>query len=150
MQQRPDIVLRGIDVLVRDQPYIPIEAFDGRVIPYGNGSFDVVMFVDVLHHTEDPMVLLREATRTARKAIIIKDHTCNGFLAGQTLRFLDWVGNARHGVALPYNYWPQDKWFEAFTRLGLTIGVWRKALGLYPPPANWAFERSLHFIGRLD
>ena len=62
------------------------------------------MFVDVLHHTEDPMALLGEAVRVARKTIVVKDHTLNGFLAGPTLHFLDRVGNARHDVALPYNY----------------------------------------------
>jgi hypothetical protein len=76
------------------------------------------MFVDVLHHTQDPMVLLREAVQVARKAIVIKDHTLNGFMAGLTLRLLDWVGNARHGVALPYTYRPQQRWWEAFDTFG--------------------------------
>ncbi len=71
-------------------------------------------------------------------------------MAGPTLRFLDWVGNARHGVVLPYNYWPQQRWFEAFGTLGLTVSVWKKDLSLYPRPANWFFGRSLHFIARLD
>jgi SAM-dependent methyltransferase len=150
MQQRPDINLRGIDVLIRKQTYIPVEAFDGQAFPYGDASFDVVLFVDVLHHTEAPMILLREAVRVAGKAIVIKDHTLNGFLAGPILRFLDWIGNARHGVMLPYNYWPQRRWVETFDTLALTISVWKKVLGLYPRPANWMFERSLHFIARLD
>jgi SAM-dependent methyltransferase len=150
MQKRPDIDLHGNDVLVRDKTYIPVGRFDGQVIPYPNASFDVVMLVDVLHHTADPMILLREAARVADKALVIKDHTRNGFLAGPTLRFMDWLGNARHGVALPYNYWPQEKWFEAFATLGLTIGAWEKKLSLYPRPANWLFERSLHFIARLN
>jgi SAM-dependent methyltransferase len=150
MLKRPDIDLRGIDVLIRKQTYIPVDAFDGQAFPYGDASFDVVLFVDVLHHTEAPMVLLREAARVARKAIVIKDHTRNGLLAGPILRFLDWVGNARHGVMLPYNYWPQQRWIETFDMLALTIGVWKKDLGLYPRPANWIFERSLHFLARLD
>jgi SAM-dependent methyltransferase len=150
MQKRPDLALRGIDVLVREQTYIPVAAFDGQVIPYPNASFDAVMFVDVLHHTADPMILLREAVRVVRKALVIKDHTLNGFLAGPTLRLMDWFGNAPHGVALPYNYWPQEKWFEAFETLDLTTGIWKEALSLYPRPANWLFERSLHFIARLD
>lgn len=149
-QQRPDIALRGIDVLLREQTYIPVEAFDGQVIPYGDASFDVVLFVDVLHHTEDPILLLHEAVRVARKALVIKDHTLNGFFAGPILCFMDWVGNARYSVVLPYNYWPQQRWFEVFNMLDLTIGVWKKDLGLYPRPANWLFERSLHFITRLD
>jgi hypothetical protein len=55
-----------------------------------------------------------------------------------------------HSVVLPYNYWSQEKWLNAFETLGLTIGIWNKNLGLYPPPASWIFERSLHFIARLE
>ncbi len=149
-QKRPDVQPYGIDVLVRDQTWVPVIPFDGQVIPYGDASFDVVMFVDVLHHTIDPMILLHEARRVARQAIILKDHTCNGWLAGPTLRFMDQVGNQRYGVALPYNYWPQQKWRNAFDKLGLTIGAWNQRLGLYPPPLSWFFERSLHFVARLD
>ena len=149
-QKHPGVKIQGIDVLVRNQTYIPVTEFDGKVIPYGDGSFDVVMFVDVLHHTEDPTILLREAVRVARKAIVLKDHTCNGLLAGPTLRFMDRVGNQRHGVILPYNYWSKQKWLTAFDKLNLKIGVWNKNLGLYPAPASWIFERSLHFVARLD
>jgi SAM-dependent methyltransferase len=149
-QKRSDIDLRGIDVIARKQTHIPVETFDGQAIPYGDATFDAVMFIDVLHHAQDPMRLLHEAVRTTRKAIVIKDHTLNGCLAGPTLRFLDWVGNARHGVALPYNYWPEKRWFEAFAACSLTIRVWISALHLYPRPANWLFDRSLHFIARLD
>lgn len=150
MQKRPDIEMKGVDVLVRRQTHIPIDGLDGQVIPYRDGSFDVVIFVDVLHHTEDPMVPLREAVRVARKTIVIKDHTLNGLLAGSTLRLMDRVGNARRGVMLPYNYWPRQRWLQAFDTLGLTIGVWKKDLRLYPRPASWIFDRTLHFVARLD
>ena len=43
----------------------------------------------------------------AARGIVLKDHTRNGLFSGSTLRFMDWVGNARHGVRLPYNYWPE-------------------------------------------
>ena len=150
MVRRPDIQIRGIDVLVRHPAFIPVEEFQGQVIPYSDGSFDVVMLVDVLHHTDDPTVLLREAARVSRMGIVVKDHTCDGFLAKPTLRFMDWVGNAHHGVALPYNYWPRRAWLESFACLGLKIGVWKTHLALYVRPASWVFDRSLHFIARLD
>ncbi len=38
---------------------------------------------------------------------------------------------------------------EAY-RLGLTPAIWLNKLGLYPTPATWFFDRSLHFIARLD
>ena len=150
MQKRPDVKIKGVDVLGRTQTQIPVEWFDGEVIPYGDGSFEVTMFVDVLHHTLDPMILLHEAVRVARKAVIIKDHTCDGLLDDLTLRLMDQVGNARHGVALPYNYWSQQRWFEAVDTLGLRITTWKRDLRLYPRPARWLFDRSLHFVSRLE
>jgi SAM-dependent methyltransferase len=149
-EQRRDLEAEGIDVLVRPDTLVPVKAFDGRAIPHPDRSFDAVMFVDVLHHTEDPEGLLREARRVARRCVVIKDHTQDGFLARQTLRFMDRVGNARFGVALPFNYWPEARWRESFGRLGLDVGAWESRLGLYPWPASWCFDRSLHFIARLD
>jgi len=147
---RPDVTLSGIDVLVRGATKIPVTAFDGRTIPFDSGSFDVVMFVDVLHHTPDPSVLLREAVRVARHAIVIKDHRLDGIFAGPTLALMDWVGNARHGVSLPNNYWPERRWRETFQALGLAIGDWDTDLHLYPGLADRVFGRSLHFVARLE
>ena len=56
--KRPDISIQGIDVHLRDGAAVPVEAFDGKSIPYGQDSFDVVMFVDVLHHTSFLIVCL--------------------------------------------------------------------------------------------
>jgi SAM-dependent methyltransferase len=146
---RPDVRITGIDVMKRRNAHIPVLEFDGVNIPFLTGSFDVVMFVDVLHHAADPSVLLQEARRIARNALLIKDHLKDGFAAEQTLRLMDWVGNARHGVALPYNYWTSVQWRQGMRALGVTATVWRTELHLYPAPASWIFERSLHFVAKL-
>jgi SAM-dependent methyltransferase len=145
----PGLRLEGVDVLVRSKTFIPVTQFDGRTIPYSDASFDVVMFVDVLHHTIDPAVLLREAKRVTRKTIVVKDHTRDGLLAGLRLRLMDWVGNARHGVVLPYNYWSREKWLAELRNLQLSVESWAEDLELYPWWGNWIFGRSLHFIARL-
>ena len=150
MDQRPDVQLSGIDVLVRGETKISVNPFNGREIPFPDKSFDAVMFVDVLHHTDDPTILLREARRVARKFILIKDHRRNGLLAGWTLRLMDWIGNAHHGVALPYNYWSHGRWEHGFSELNLKVNDWKQDLQLYPSVANMFFGRSLHFIARLD
>ncbi len=62
---------------------------------------------------------------------------------------MDWVGNAHHGVVLPYNYWSGAQWRNAFATIGLKPQAHRKALGLYPFPASLVFERNLHFVSRL-
>ncbi|HTL30222.1 MAG TPA: class I SAM-dependent methyltransferase [Tepidisphaeraceae bacterium] len=141
--------VEGIDVLVREGTHVPVTHFDGKTIPFDDNTFDSVLFVDVLHHTEAPMLLLREARRVTRGTIVIKDHTMNGLAAGPTLRFMDRVGNARYGVSLPYNYWPERKWLDAFSELDLTVEAWKNRLGLYPFPANLVFGRTLHFIAKL-
>jgi hypothetical protein len=62
---------------------------------------------------------------------------------------MDHLGNARHGVALPYSYWRRSEWETAFEAVGLQVEVWREQLGLYSIPLKWLFERSLHFMARL-
>jgi SAM-dependent methyltransferase len=148
--RRPDLELRGIDVYVREDASIPVERFDGRSIPAPDDAYDTVLFVDVLHHTEDPMALLREARRVSRGCIVIKDHNRNGILAGPTLRFMDRTGNRPDQVALPYNYWPRERWQQALRQLGLRAASWEERLGLFLVPADWIFGRSLHFVARLE
>lgn len=147
--KRPDLVLSGIDVLVRPTTHIPVQAFDGLTLPMGNASVDAVLLVDVLHHADNPIRLLTEAARVARQAIIIKDHIQAGWFDRQTLRLMDWTGNAAHGVALPYNYWSAQEWTLALQRIGAAIESWNTDLHLYPWPFSSLFDRSLHFIARV-
>jgi SAM-dependent methyltransferase len=148
-EARPDVEISGVDVLVRPSAQIKVIPFDGRRLPFDERSFDTVMFIDVLHHAEDATILLNEARRVARKSIILKDHTMDGLLAYQTLRLMDWVGNAHHGVALPYNYWPERRWYEVFAEVGLQLTRWEARIPLYPFPASLIFGRGLHFIAVL-
>jgi SAM-dependent methyltransferase len=149
MAKSRNISVEGIDVLVRPTAKIPVLPYDGIHIPFSSASFDVVMLVDVLHHANDPLSLLREAIRVG-KYLVIKDHFRQGLLASTTLRIMDWIGNAHHGVALHYTYWSPAEWASAFDALGLRSTETRGRLGLYPAPASWVFERALHFIGRFE
>jgi SAM-dependent methyltransferase len=141
--------VEGIDVLVRGRTHIPVSAFDGRTIPYPDKSVDVVTFVDVLHHTEDAQLLLSEAARVARRSIVIKDHLAETPLDHWTLRLMDWVGNAPHGVVLPYNYLSYETWMLCFERAGLQVVSFEHAIPLYPFPLNLVFGRKLHFVAQL-
>jgi SAM-dependent methyltransferase len=149
-RQRPDVRIRGIETFLRKDPFIPIDSFDGRTIPFPDASFDLVMLIDMLHHTDDPVAMMREAVRVTRKSILVKDHTADGPLARRVLRMMDWVGGARHGFALPYNYLTTKQWDDAFGNLGLTVVSWEDTLSLYPWPATWLFDRSLHFLAELE
>lgn len=148
-QARPDVTVRGVEVLVRPDTKIEVEPFDGATLPYADGAFDCVMLVDVLHHCEEPLAMLAEAARVASQAVVVKDHRLSGVLAGPTLRLMDYVGNHRYGVSLPYNYLSPAEWQAGFDQLGLTVEERIDHLAIYPKPASWLFDRTLHFAARL-
>jgi SAM-dependent methyltransferase len=148
-QLRPDISIQGVEFLVRPECKIECRAFDGNSLPFLDGSFDVCMFVDVLHHTQDPSVLLREATRVSRSWVLLKDHLDENVFNHLTLRLMDWVGNRPHGVVLTYNYQSRRKWTEYFAKCGLAETSWSTQVPLYPPPVSFIAERGLHFVALL-
>lgn len=146
MARRPDVRIDGVDVLIRPHTMIPVRRFDGDVLPFDRGSYDVVTLVDVLHHCPDPAQSLAEAARVAGRAVVVKDHLVAGPLARPTLRAMDWFGNRGHGVVLPYNYLDDAGWRDAADHAGLLEVDRRTRLGLYPRPFSWVFDRRLHLV----
>lgn len=144
------VSVTGIDVLLRPARHIPVTEFDGATIPFNNATFDVVMFVDVLHHTSDPAGLLAEAARVTTRHILLKDHIRTGVLGGMILRLMDWVGNVHHGVTLPYHYLSEAEWSRSYQALSLRPAKTVTNLHLYPPPADVVFGRGVHFVTLLE
>jgi hypothetical protein len=81
--------------------------------------------------------------------VIVKDHFAENTLDRATLSLMDWVGNAPHGVSLPYNFWSRDRWKCAFKTAGLTVAKIETDIPLYAFPLNWVFGRGLHFLSLL-
>lgn len=150
LARRSDLEISGLEIRARPVTAIPVQEFDGRILPLDDASRDVVLMVDVLHHAEDPQLLLREAARVARTAVIIKDHLSDPWLGHQRLGVMDWVGNIGHGVPLRNGYWSRAEWSDAFARAELHERERRERLGLYPAPTRWLFETGLHFMSRLQ
>ena len=147
--QRPGRVVFGADVFARPDVAIPMKVYDGHTLPFDDNSFDAVMVVDVLHHCDDPDIILAEVARVARRTVLIKDHIASGPISRAVLRFMDWVGNRGHGVRLVYNFWSESNWQAAWARHGLTVADDRRKMGLYPAGTRWLWERGKHFIARL-
>lgn len=146
---RPDVSIQGVEYLVRPGCKIECRSFDGSTLPFSEASFDVCLFVDVLHHTQDPTVLLREATRVTRSFVLLKDHLDESILDNLTLRFMDWAGNRPHGVVLTYNYQNRKQWTEYFANCGLKEENWTSKVPLYPWPFSVVVGRGLHFVALL-
>ncbi len=147
LDKRPDLQIEGVDVLVRDQVWLPVKSFDGMRLPFAEASFDGVMLIDVLHHTDNPVSLLREAIRVSRRWFVVKDHLLRGAISALGLRFMDYVGNSRFGVPLPYNYLSPQQWCELRLQFDLKVTAEMTELGLYPSPIDCVFGKGLHFIG---
>ncbi len=148
-QHHQDVSVQGVEFLVRPECKIACQPFDGVSLPFPDGSFDVCQFVDVLHHTKDVRILLREAARVTRTFVLLKDHLNDQFLAGATLRLMDWVGNRPLGVPLPYNYQSRRQWSEHFAACGLAVEHWTTQVPLYPAPFSLIFGREMHFVALL-
>ncbi|MEI6684339.1 MAG: class I SAM-dependent methyltransferase [Bacteroidota bacterium] len=146
---RPQVEIQGIDIMTRKVSFISVREFNGTTIPYEDNSFDIVILVDVLHHAYDQVSLLKEAARVTRDCILIKDHLNEGIFSRTTLKFMDYIGNARHGVSLPYNFLNSREWGELYEQAGLCEVLITRELSLYPWPFNWVFGRNLHFFSRL-
>jgi SAM-dependent methyltransferase len=146
LQTRPDLRIDGVDTLVRKRTSVPVMAFDGVTLPYKESSFDGVMLVDVLHHTSDPLSLLREALRVSRRWLVVKDHIRQGPGAALRLQLMDYIGNARHGIALPYNYLSLTQWSDLRAALNVRLITEVRKLDLYAKPIDYVFGSGLHFL----
>lgn len=149
-QLRPDITIQGVEVMVRPDCRVACAPFDGNRLPFPNNSLNVCMLVDVLHHTSDVSVLLREAVRVTRSGVLLKDHLSENAVDHATLRLMDWVGNRPHGVTLTYNYQSRAQWNAHFAACGLTIAAFTTDLRLYPAPFSLVVGRNLHFVALLQ
>ena len=149
MEKKKGITYEGIDIMARPECAIPYKTFDGLHVPYSDNAFDATQFVDVLHHTHQIKELLQDALRTSKKYLIIKDHLYNNSFDFATLKFMDWVGNAPHGVEIIYNFKNEKFWMNLFDELDVEIVSINKRIPLYPSVFNMIFGRGLHFIAVL-
>lgn len=93
--------------------------YDGKTIPFENRSFDVALLITVLHHTEDPIKILKETKRVAQNIIIIEDTYTN--LIQKYLTFLtDTIVNLGHS-RMTYQNKSEKGWERVFDALGLKL-----------------------------
>lgn len=149
LTQNSSISIQGIDVLVRSDTYIDVKEYDGKTIPYDDNSFDTVIVIDVLHHTDNPSALVGELKRVSSKYVIIKDHVQYGIISYLKLRMMDYVGNAHYNVRLPYNYQTGKQWEVIFRENRLKPVKIQRDLNLYTGLFHYLFDRKLHFIAVL-
>jgi ubiquinone/menaquinone biosynthesis C-methylase UbiE len=73
MQQNPHLTFAGVDIRDLRLPdvNVPLQVYEGYMLPYGDNQFDVSLIFYVLHHCQHPHHLLGEAIRVTRQKLII-------------------------------------------------------------------------------
>lgn len=139
----------GIDVLPHPHSKIPRQVYDGKTIPFSDNSFDYVMIITALHHTDDYEPVLKEACRVARRRIIVYDHQYASRLDWLRLAVTDWPGNVPFGVYTPFNFLKRAEWKALFDRLNLKEVYYNDAFSFYGPLA-FLFGTKTHFVSVLE
>lgn len=140
----------GVETLERDHCSIPFAMYDGRRLPFGDGSVEWATIVDVLHHAADPVEVVAEAARVASCGVVIKDHTAESRRHRLTLAVMDWVGNRQFGVGRDGAYLSRQQWQDLWVEVGLTCTMRNEQLDLYPRVTKPVVESGLHFVARLE
>lgn len=120
-EKKPNLNINGIDIQENRECKIHKKLYDGKKIPYEDNSFDVVMSIDVLHHTNNIKFLLEEMKRVSKKYIILKDHIIDSRISKWGISIFDYLSNLPYGIKCTFNYLTEEEWIKYFNELGLKI-----------------------------
>ncbi len=90
-------------------------------IPYGNNYFNCGIAMGVLHHTHDPVELLRELQRTCKMIILCEDIYDTEFARYKTY-VMDSIVNFEFN-GHPHNNRSDSEWRDIFDSLGLELAT---------------------------
>ncbi|OKH23090.1 class I SAM-dependent methyltransferase [Chroogloeocystis siderophila] len=119
--QDVDTNFMGCDVHLQSETHIPVIRYNGHHLPFPDNSFDCVLIIDVLHHTEEALQVIQEAKRVANKYVLIKDHYWNTSKDFTSLKLADFIGNKPYDIHLPYQFLTEQNWHEMIETCQMNI-----------------------------
>ena len=93
--------------------------YDGKRIPFADSSFDIALLITVLHHTKDPVAILKEASRVAKRIIVMEDLYENQIQKYLTFIMDSWLNKEFFGH--PYSNKTETDWEQTFKNLDLKL-----------------------------
>jgi ubiquinone/menaquinone biosynthesis C-methylase UbiE len=141
LQRDFDCITYGCDVV---EPPVDIDRFalfDGNDLPFHDKSIDVAILTFVLHHADDPSELLHEASRVARRAVIVVEDTPNNALERRWGRMHVHSFKTRHGIPWHGHVREEAEWRQIFQFMGMPVQQ-AERLGRFervPPIARMCF-----------
>lgn len=122
----------GVDIKDQRIFNIPFEIIDGKNLAFPDKSFDTVLINYVLHHSDEPTALLREAGRVAKKIIIYEDLSENFLsriyckLHNLTFNIFFQKEKANSGF-----FKTSKEWENIFQEMGFTV-IFKKTVNNFP------------------
>jgi ubiquinone/menaquinone biosynthesis C-methylase UbiE len=149
LSAKPNLRIKGVEAVMRPDCRIECYSYDGNRLPVADKSFDYALLINVLHHVEDPARVLAEASRVARKGIIVKDHYANTRFDFCNLVVMEQIGNAFSGISQPYHFLSKNEWNALLEGMGLKTEKLLTRFISYNRLLDLFLGRNLHFIARL-
>lgn len=94
--------------------------YHGEKFPFDDKTFDTSLILSVLHHSADPVSLLKEAKRVSRKRIIIKEDIYRNKIELFLTKVVDSIVNFEF-LNHPHNNLNDFQWKEIFKQLNLKL-----------------------------
>lgn len=92
--------------------------YDGKKLPFDDDSFDVVLLIAVLHHSFNPIEMLKEARRVSKR-LIIMEGIYNNKIQKYVMLAIDGLGAYEFGR--PYTFNSLRGWELIFKNLGFKM-----------------------------
>jgi 2-polyprenyl-3-methyl-5-hydroxy-6-metoxy-1,4-benzoquinol methylase len=129
-----DSEILGIDIIDNRVEEIPFKKYDGKDTSFlADGSYDTVLINYVLHHTENPIASLKDATRVSKKRIIIYENLPEGIVS----KFFCKIHGVSFGILFQKNsvsgkFFNRNEWEEVFKDLNLEL-IYAKTISGFSP-----------------
>lgn len=102
---------------------LPFKIYNGVQIPFPDKAFTYSLAVNLLHHAQEPMALLKEMLRVTEKRVVIIESVYINEAQRRFNMFFDWFYNRiiSDDVALPCNFNSPEGWEYLFRRAGFSV-----------------------------
>lgn len=112
--------LTVLDVVKPGFQYAPVVIYDGGKMPFEDKVFDASIMVTMLHHTPDPVSILKEAIRVSKKKVIVIEDVYNHTLGRFWTVLRDQLYNFEF-FGHPCQFRKSGQWTGLFESLGLKV-----------------------------
>lgn len=113
-----------LDVVDLNLATLPLTLYDGLTFPFGDDTFDTVLVMLTLHHCDDPVRVLAEASRVARRRVIVTESVYRTSAGRWLLWTMDnGLNGLRSGWQMPggLHFAPVAHWLDRFRDLDLAV-----------------------------